>query len=199
MSANLTPTESPTVEMVARVYHALSDEAIDGIALNSPDCVCRYYARHVQKVVDLFLGKPIPEPEGLGAVVVNPFTDDAWVRAAHPALPWHDPATAAPQEWASATTEDWYLWEELPGPLVMQSPGWTPPRTVARPSRARRSVVPEPVGIGAVVLDAAGDAWVRLHGGDRPWVPADAGADESAAWEVLPHPVTIRSHGWVRS
>lgn len=191
MSAN---PQVPTDEIVARAWHALSDEAMDGIPFDGRGCTCRNYAPHAKQVLDLFTGEPVPEPDGLGAVVVNPFTDQVFVRAAHPRLPWHDPAAAAPQQWADPTCEDWFVWADLPRPLVMQSPGWKLPSQTVAPRR----LVPEPTGIGAVVVDTGDEVWVRLHDGERPWVMAEAGVGQAADWDELARPVTVRSHGWTR-
>ena len=203
MPTNQPTPVTPTIEMAARAWHALSDEVLDGIGFDDAACTCRNYAPYVKKVLDLFSGQPIPEPEGLGAVVVNPFTDQVFVRAAHPALPWHDPGTASPQQWADPTREDWHMWDDLPGPLVMQSPGWTPP--TAHPTQRSASPSPleqsEPTGLGAVATDAAGHTWIRAETGQHPWLhpdPADAGIEHAADWDDLPHPVTIRTLGWDR-
>lgn len=134
----MTETQSsaiPSVEMVARAWHALSDEPVDAVAFDGEGCTCRNWAPYALRVIKLFFGPPTPEPDGLGAVVVNPFTSDVWVRAAHPALPWNDPATFAPQEWCDPTSEDWFMWADLPQPLVVHSTGWTPPTAAATPNR----------------------------------------------------------------
>lgn len=128
MSSDPPRPAAPTEEMVARAWHALSDEAIEGIPLDGPGCTCRNYAAQAKQVVNLFTGEPIPEPDGIGAVVVNPLTGKVYVRGAHPNLPWYDPASVAHEQWADPTCEDWFMWDDLPRPLVMQSPGWTPPK-----------------------------------------------------------------------
>lgn len=126
MASNRNPATPPTTEMAVRAWHAVSDHALDGVGLDQPGCDCRNYAAYVKRVVDLFTGEPIPEPDGLGAVVENPFTGGIWVRASHPSLPPSDPAPVS-QQWTDADG-DWFTWEELPRlGLVMQSPGWTPP------------------------------------------------------------------------
>lgn len=158
----------PSVEMVARAWHALSDEPIDAIAFDGEGCTCRNWAPYALRVINLFYGPPTPEPEGLGAVVVNPLTGGVWVRGAHPALPWHDPATFAPEEWSDPTSESWFMWSDLPQPLVVHSTGWTPPAVVRTPNR--RAMTPEEIKayVDAVmvefmpVLRAAVATWARL-------------------------------------
>ena len=135
--------------MVARAWHALGDEPLDAIPFDGDGCECRNYAPYARRVLELFYGDPTPEPDGLGAVVVDPFTGGVLVRAAHPSLPWYDPASASPQEWSNPTREDHYVWADLPRPLVVQSTGWTPP---APPTVPAPPLQPdEPTGIGAVV------------------------------------------------
>jgi len=179
--------------MLARAWHALSDHDQDGIRFGSPACDCTTIAARVRQVLDWFAAEP-PEPDGLGAVVVNPVTDKVWVRSAHPALPWHDPTVDASEQWSDPTSEAWYVWADLPRPLVVLTPGWTPP-TTPQPRR----YVPEPTGIGAVVVDTADDTWVRVHNRNRPWRksdPDDTGVEHVANWDDLDQPVAIRSHGW---
>lgn len=183
----------PDVERVARAWHALSDEVLDAVTFGSEECNCRNFAPYALRVLELFYGRPPLEPVGLGAVVVNPLTDDVWVRAAHPALPWYDPATTSRQQWSDPTREDWYTWEELPRPLVTMSPGWTPPFA---PEMA--PMPKEPTGIGAVVLDGAHEPWVRTYDGLEPWAKVDSDDRQVADWEDLLPPIRIRTHGWVR-
>lgn len=109
----------PDEEMVARAWHALSDEPLDAIPFAGDGCTCRNYAPHALRVLELFCGIPMPEPDGLGAVVVNPLAGGVWVRAAHPSLPWYDPESASPQQWSDPTCEDWFVWDDLPRPLVV--------------------------------------------------------------------------------
>lgn len=209
MSTN-PPVTTPTADMVARAWHALSDHALDGVPLDGTGCTCRNYASHVKAVVDLLTGQPNDEPDGLGAVVVNPLTDKVYVRDAHPNLPWHNPEDDSPQHWSDPSNEDWFTWAELPRPLVIQSTGWTPPApTPSPPESEPRRFVPEPTGIGAVV-DTADELWVRVPGSDRPWRKinqstqrgvgdARVGFAQVARWDELDQPVAIRSHGWQQS
>ena len=155
-------------------------------------CDCRNFAPLVQQVLELFYGDPEPEPEGLGAVVVNPFTDGVWVRSAHPALPWYDPAADSSQQWSDPTCESWFNWADLPRPLVTQSPGWTP---AALPEARDR--VAEPTGIGAVV-EASGESWIRVRDGKYPWFRPNSGSGVITSWEELDQPVRVRSHGWIQ-
>ena len=197
--AQFTPRSVLTDKMFARAWHAVSDHVHDGIAFDEPGCTCRNYASQVRAVVALLTGAPIPEPAGLGAVVINPLTNKVYVRDAHPALPWHKPEDESPEHWSDPTCEDWFLWKDLPRPLVVQSPGWTPP-----PSKQAASPQPpvsEPTGLGAVVVDREGRTWVRVEAGGDPWLnPASLadGVGDEALWEDLAHPVTIRNHGWDR-
>lgn len=184
-----------TVEMAARAWHHLSDEVLDGVAYGTPGCSCLNFASRVKEVVDLFAGDLAVEPEGLGAVVVNPFTDRAWVRAAHLNLPWHDPAAAALQQWSDPSSGGWLRWSELPRPVVTLSPGWVPPET-SRRTMANADRQTEPSGVGATVTDAIGDTWVRLRHAEHPWVKVTTGASQRSAWEDLPAPLTVRSPGW---
>src|SRR5690349_11473218 len=117
----------PSAEMMARAWHAISDEPVYAIAFDSEECTCRNLAPYARRLLELFLGDPEPEPDGLGTVVINPFTGGVWVRAAHPALPWYDPAAASSQEWCDPTCDDWFTWSDLPQPLVVVNPGWVPP------------------------------------------------------------------------
>ncbi|GAA4704236.1 hypothetical protein [Nocardioides conyzicola] len=201
-------TAIPDMEMVARAWHEVWDEPLGTVPFGSNGCHCRNYAPYAKGVLELFYGDPIAEPDGLGAVVVNPLTGGVWVRAAHPSLPWHDPASASPQEWSDPTREDHYVWADLPRPLVVQSIGWKPPTT--RPTAPAPPVQPpEPTGIGAVVVDATGAAWVRVHDGREPWLQVDAagtglaenweGSFYAVSWSDLTQPIQIRSHGWHRS
>lgn len=123
----------PDVKSIAKAWHSLSDETLDAIPFGGEGCNCRNMAPYARRVLELFYGRPEPEPDGLGAVVVNPFTDGVWVRSAHPALPWYDPASTSREEWSDPTCEDWFMWEDLPRPLVVQSVGWKPP--TVHPSR----------------------------------------------------------------
>jgi hypothetical protein len=190
--------------MVARAWHAISDEPLVAVQFGGEGCGCRNYAPYALRVLELFYGDPPPEPEGLGAVVVNPLTDKVYVRAAHPALPWHNPEEDAPEQWADPTREDWFLWNDLPRPLVVHSLGWRPPD--APVLSAPPLGVREPTGFGAVVVDAADEVWVRVHGGREPWLKVDQSGTGLAenwegpliaeAWTDLTQPVQIRSHGW---
>ena len=168
--------------------------------LDGNGCNCRYYAPWVKQVVDLFIGEPVPEPDGLGAVVVNPLTGNVYVRDAHPNLPWHNPDEDAPEQWSDPSNEDWFVWKDLPRPLVVQSTGWVPPAPApSHTAPEPRRFVPEPTGIGAVVEDTADEVWVRVPGRDRPWRKNDAvttGVAQVASWDELDQPVVIRSHGW---
>ncbi|WP_028638642.1 hypothetical protein [Nocardioides sp. URHA0032] len=197
------PTNLPSVEMVARAWHALSDETLDAIPFGGEGCTCRKHAPYALRVLDLLYGPGAAEPDGLGAVVINPFNGGVWVRAAHPSLPWYDSATASLQDWSDPTREDHFTWNELRqlhGPLAVQSSGWTPPEpsapVVESPTKTGASRDPgEPFGIGAVVVDATDQTWVRLHDGAHPWHTANPGARQVANWEDLVDPV-LRSHGW---
>lgn len=184
-----------TVEMAAKAWHALSDHALDGVPLNGNGCNCRYYAPWAKKVVDLFTGVPQPEPDGLGAVVVNPLSDQVWVRSAHPVLPWRDPPVDVVGDWADPTSGDWSTWDALPRPLVVQSTGWKVPPSPLPPRRFPA----EPTGLGAVVVDKADGLWVRLYDGHRPWVKAEASGGQALNWADLDQPVRVCSHGWTRS
>lgn len=161
-------TTTPSVDMVARAWHALSDEPIEAVAFDGEGCTCRNWAPYALRVINLFYGPPTPEPDGLGAVVIDPFTDAVWVRAAHPALPWHDPATSAPQEWTDPASGDWFAWADLPQPLVVHSTGWTPPATVRTPHRPAMKPDENAAYVDAVmaefmpVLRAAVNIWARL-------------------------------------
>lgn len=200
MSTNLTPPVPPTVEMAVRAWHAVSDHILDGVGLDQPGCDCRNYGSYVRRVVEVFTGPPIPEPTGIGAVVVNPFTGKVYVRDAHPNLPWHKPDENAPEQWSDPTCEDWFTWDALPKPIVMQSPGWLPPPPPGRVQHPLQHS--EPTGIGAVVSDVTGDPRVRLHHGERRWLrayPDTNGYETATNWEDLAHPVTIRTLGWERS
>lgn len=194
MSTN-SPTATLTAEMVLRAWHALSDHVLDGVPLDGNGCACRNYAPLAKQVVDLFTGAPVPEPDGLGAVVMNPLTDQVWVRTAHPALPWQDPSVDVVGDWADPTSENWYTWDDLPRPLVVQSTGWKVPPSLLPPRR----YVAEPTGVGAVVVDTADQLWVRLHDGSQPWVKAEARDGQALNWTDLDQPVRVRSYGWPRS
>ncbi|GAA4372860.1 hypothetical protein [Nocardioides caricicola] len=206
-----TPSQPiPDAETVVKALHAVSDHGYEGIWLDGPGCACRNQEPQVREVLELFYGT-IEEPDGVGAVVMNPFIDNGsgfglWVRSAHPRLPWHVPAEASPQQWEDPTTGDWYTFEDLPRPLLVQSPGWVPPEPSTMPSPPRDPG--EPFGIGAVVVDAANETWVRIHDCPRPWQRVDTEAGKSpsseaekgestANWIDLTRPV-IRSHGWNR-
>lgn len=193
MSTNLNPPTLSTIEMAVRAWHAVSDHVLEGIGLDQPGCDCRNYGLYVKRVVDLFTGEPSPEPDGLGAVVENPLTGGVWVRASHPNLPPEDPALVV-QQWTDAEG-DWFTWEDLPQPLVMQSPGWTPPMQKPAPR------LPEPTGLGAVVTDASGHTWVRVDDGDKPWLksePGEADFEHASGWVDLAHPVIRHTSGWER-
>lgn len=198
-SANRPP--APTAEMVARAWHALSAHASDGIALGGNGCTCRYYAPRAKQVVDLFTGEPVSEPDGLGAVVVNPPTDQVYVRAGHPALPWHDRSVNVIGDWADPTCEEWFTWGDLPRPLVVHNTGWVPPPAPKNTSMAGMVEQSEPTGVGAVVDDAEDQTWIRAEiTNTKPWVKANdrSGILSLAAWYHLAHPITVRSHGWER-
>ena len=208
MSAQTSERTAPAIpdaEMVARAWHWITEEgAIDAAPFDGEDCSCRNHVPYALRLLALFCGGPLPEPNGLGAVVMNPLTGAVWVRAAHPSLPWHDPAAASPQQWSDPTCEDWFVWDDLPRPLVVQERGWTPPEPSAAP--APPSNAPEPTGIGALVVDTADEAWVRVHNGREPWLKVDQsgtgiaenwdGPFSAASWADLHHPVTVHSHGW---
>lgn len=190
-STHLSPV--PDLDAVARAWHALSDEPVDGIPLDGEECRCRAMAPSVRRVLDLFYGNPLDEPEGLGTVVVNPLTGGVWVRAAHPSLPWYDPQADAAEQWADPTCEDWVTWERLPQPLVVVNPGWTPPFEYTPVTR-----MPEPTGIGAVVLDGVGDAWVRIYDGSEPWAKVDPEDGQVVDWDDLVTPIQVCTRGWTR-
>lgn len=173
-----TPTE-PTAEMVARAWHAFSDEAVQGIAFGSTRCECRQHASQAKWVLGLFTGQPVIEPSGLGAVVVNPLTGKVYVRDAHPALPWHNPDENAPEQWSDPTNEDWFVWEDLPRSLVVQSPGWwcrarpSSRRAGSRPSR----LVSEPSSSTPTTRYGCGSTTAPCPGsGQTPPTPAPTGS-----------------------
>lgn len=198
--APFTPRSVLTDEMFARAWHAVSGEQVDdAVVFGGPGCTCRQYASQVRAVFALLTGAPVPEPAGLGAVVINPLADKVWVRAAHPALPWRDPSVDVVGDWTDPTTGQWSTWKDLLRPLVMQTPGWTPPppKQTAPP----QPPMSEPTGLGAVVVDREGRTWVRVEAGGDPWLNPDSlaeGVGDEARWEDLAHPVTIRNHGWQR-
>lgn len=200
MSSNLNPPIPLTVEMAVRAWHAVSDHSLDGVGLDQPGCDCRNYGSYVKRLVDLFTGQPVAEPDGVGAVVVNPFTGKVYVRDAHPNLPWHNPDENAPEQWSDPTCEDWFTWDALPKPLVMQSPGWVPPPPPGRVQQPLEQS--EPTGVGAVVTDRDGRIWVRVDAGGDPWLNPTSLADGEgieSTWDDLAHPVIIRALGWEQS
>lgn len=191
---------TPTVELVARAWHAFSDHALEGVPLDGNGCKCRYYAPLAKQVVGLFTGEPVFEPGGLGAVAVNPLTDQVYVRVGHPALPWQDPSVEVIGDWADPTGGNWFTWADLPRPLVIQSTGWPPPPTLKNTAMADLHAQPEPTGIGAVAEDGDGLTWVRAGTPAKPWlrVDGDSGSLHSADWVDLAQPVKCRSLGWAR-
>ena len=98
-----TPSVPLTVEMAVRAWHAVSDHVLDGVGLDQPGCDCRNYGSYAKRIVEVFTGPPLPEPDGLGAVVENPITGGIWVRRLHPNVPWHDPDENAPEQWSDPT------------------------------------------------------------------------------------------------
>ena len=72
-------TPAPTPEMLARAWHALSDEGFEGVPFDGEGCKCRVLGPLLRQVLDLVSGDSPSEPEGLGAVAVNPFTDGAGI------------------------------------------------------------------------------------------------------------------------
>lgn len=200
----------PDMEMVARAWHALGDEPLDAIPFDGDGCNCRNYAPYARRVLELFYGEPVPEPDGLGAVVVNPLTGKVYVRDAHPALPWHNPGDDAPEQWSDPTCEDWFVWDDLLRPLVVHERGWTPPSPTSTPVVQSQPAEPtetyEPTGIGALVVDTANAVWVRVHNGREPWLKVDQtgtgiaenweGPFYATDWAHLDHPVNVHSNGW---
>lgn len=59
----------PSVDMVARAWHAWSDEPIDAVAFDGEGCNCRNFAPDARRVIELFYIVTENTPEGLHKIV----------------------------------------------------------------------------------------------------------------------------------
>lgn len=118
--------DSLRLEALARAWHALSHHAQDGAPFGGPSCACETVAPRLVQILAWFDPATVREPVGLGAVVTNPLTGGVWVRAGHPDLPWRGGGNPAPQTWADPASENWFMWDDLPRPLQVETTGWMP-------------------------------------------------------------------------
>jgi hypothetical protein len=120
-------------------WHRQSEHILQGIGLGEPGCTCLAMGHRLRTLVTGLLVDPLEEPPGLGAVVANPVTGEVWVRAAHPQLPSPGP-DGGRQDWTDPASGSWFVWQDLPQPLLVRAKGWEPG-------------VPQPLDVGDRVAD----------------------------------------------
>ncbi|GCD90167.1 hypothetical protein NLS1_21730 [Nocardioides sp. LS1] len=130
--------EASQLAMLARAWHSLSDHGRDGALFGAPICNCSILATRIARLLDWVTRDAVVEPTGLGAVITNPVTQEVFVRAGHPAYPWAGPLNP-PEQWENPATGEWFQFQDLARPRLIQAAGWDPPTATGPASTSEPS------------------------------------------------------------